>query len=478
MLCIALRHCNGTYKVYGGDMELVSIFSMQDFVNLFKKSIALTNKPATIFFKDIPDEYPYTDDKCIMKKMNGNGQRKLCLEQIQFLTKYKDQVEILLYTGSGPGQMSGYVYNLFPRIKYIMVDPHDHNLFMGTTEDYLTKTYNFKESKHMYKHMNKIVYLYDNGVIKTTALDYPANIYDFKNDKIHQLDRNADAAIIKSIMKTNVFKKEYATNIKRLITTSKYNFFIIQDFFTNNTASVFYDVLKDTNFAYTSDIRSRDEEIIDYGVFWNLAQQYIWTKILNPSLYKLKFRIPFQGSIDLGLIKDYMKEDLTIYKEKYKIDQVGDYKKGILTYLPGEIYIQPWAPINSTETRLVGTSADLKKPLVVYKEKDYTAKFFYYNTLYRQCVMHKNNYIDKEREIDHCADCALEIQILEDYKNKVDPTFDILQCIDIFRKLTKFKWKKPYPPHGTFYEPMTYEKIRKFAIKHRVNECKSMPPAI
>ena len=109
MLCITMRSFNGAYRIYGGEKEMVAIFKMQDFVDLFKESIALTNQPPTVFLKDITKSYNYIENTCIVKRLNGNGQRKLCLEQIQFLTKYKDQTDILLYTGSAPGNMSGYV---------------------------------------------------------------------------------------------------------------------------------------------------------------------------------------------------------------------------------------------------------------------------------------------------------------------------------------------------------------------------------
>jgi glutaredoxin-related protein len=163
-----------------------------------------------------------------------------------------------------------------------------------------------------------------------------------------------------------------------------------------------------------------------------------------------------------------MKEDLNIYKNKYKIDQIGDYNKGILRYLPGDIYIQPWAPITSTETRLVGNREDLKKSLLIYSEEDYTSKFVFYNNILRQFVIHENKYFDREREICYCGDCALECQILEDYRTKINPTFDILEGIDILKKLTKFKRDPNIPPHG-LYERTTYQDIKDLVAKYKHN---------
>ena len=461
-----------SFEVCGGEeknKQKLATFCQPDYVELFKKSVALPLQKASVYLQDIPYKYKYPLDNntCVLKRMNGNGQRKLCLEEIQFLTDFGEQIDIVLYTGSAPGNMHGYVSNLFPRIKFILADPNDHNIWLGTNNDLKTKSYSFNKSNRMYDHMNEIVYLYDNGTIKAVSDKYLANIYDFANNKVKILDRYNDADEIKLIMKTNKFSKKYIKQLRDFINSTNYKFYIIQDFFTNDMATFFHEVLKDTRFAFTSDIRSRNEDVIDYEVFWNLAQQYIWVKRLNPLFYKLKFRIPFQGSLKFDTIRDYMKEDLEIYKKVYKIDQVSDYKKGILTYLPGKIYLQAWAPIASTESRLIGTREDLSKPLVTYNEDDYTAQYFYYNSIYRQYVMHDNKYLDKERHICYCGDCALEIHILEEYKNKINPTFEILDAIDIFRNITKFKWVDKHPPHGEFYERTTYDQIYELTKKYR-----------
>lgn len=477
LICMVMKNPCETYRAIpvGGALdsrftntEYINIFDNDDFKQLFKESIEMNYQPPSITLNDIPHKFPYSEHTCLLKSLNGNGQRKLCLEQIQMLTKFRNKIDILLYTGSAPGNMHGVVVNLFPKVKFILADPNDHNIFMGTNKDYKTRSYDFKTSRHFYSGKDKVLYFYDNGTIKAEGYEHPGNIYDFAKDKVFHLDRVNDKKMIERISKSNLFSgKTHINNVKKIILNSDYTFFIVQDFFDIPKAEFFRDVLKGTNFGYTSDIRSRNDDVIDYEVLWNLAQQYIWTKILNPLIYKLKFRIPFQGTLDEKVSKDYMENDLKIYKNKYKIDQVEDYKKGILTYLPGEIYVQAWAPISSTEARLVGTRDDLKKKNVVYKEADYTAKFFYYNNIYRPWVVHKNDYIDSERHIDRCADCSLEISILEDYKNRIDKNFNILEMVDIFRNMTKFKWFPDYPPHGFFYDKITYEKYKSMIDKYR-----------
>lgn len=471
---ICCSPCNTLIR--GGEIpkdKLKSYYNDDIYYNLFKKYTALPPQPPTVYYKDIKDKIPFiSGNYCDIIRNNGNGQRKLALEQIQFLTKIGDQIDILLYTGTAPGNLHGYVANLFPKIKFILADPSDHNIFLGSNEEFKTKNYFFNKSHSMYDNTDKIVYLYDNGLIIATTYQYPVNIYDIKHNKVVQLDRSVDSEEIKIIMETNKFISKYVSQVRDFINTTNYRFYIIQDFFTNDMSEFFRDVLKDERFAYTSDIRTRDEDIIDYGVFWNLAQQFIWTMTLNPLFYKLKFRLPFKGIIETDSIRDYMKEDLKIYKNKYKINQIDDYNKGILRYLSGDIYIQPWAPITSTETRLVGNRGNLKKPLVEYSEEEYTSKFVFYNNILRQFVIHENKYFDKEREICYCGDCALECQILEDYRTKINPTFDILEGIDILKRLTKFKRDPNIPPHG-LYERTTYQDIIKMISKYKP-ECSNV----
>lgn len=453
--CLCMRSC--VYRITGGvnipKDRLNTYFSDKHYLDLFKKYIELPSQPATVLYNDIRDKVPFISKNwCDILHNNANGQRKLALEQIQFLTKINKDIDILLYTGSGPGNLHGFVSNLFPDIKFILADPTDHNIFLGTNEDFRTRKYFFDKSYTMYDENNidKLVYLYDNGMIKSTSDSYMANIYDMSKNKVIKLDRKLDAEKIKQIMTTNKFTEKNISQVRDFINTSNYKFYIIQDFFTHDMSEFFRNVLKNERFAYTSDIRTRDEDIIDYAVFWNLAQQFIWTVNMNPLHYKLKFRVPFKGVINTSTIKEYMKKDLDIYKNKYNIDQIDDYNKGILTYLSGDIYIQPWAPMTSTETRLVGTRKDLKKPLVKYSEDEYTSKFVFYNNILRQFVLHKNKYFDKERDICYCGDCALECHILEDYQTKIDSKFKVVHAIDILKKLTRFSKNPNIPPHGLY----------------------------
>ena len=470
LLLLIIIPVNLSPVIVGGNPTPYNIYENKKYFKLFETAINLPPQDATIKFKDIPNRFNYIENTgtCRVLRANANGQRKLFLEQVQFLTMVHNKIDILLYTGTSPGSLHGYVHVLFPKIKQILVDPNDHNIFMGDKDDYKTKRYLNELSHTMYTNPD-IVYLYDNSMISTKSDNFIANIYDFDKDIVVKLDRKDDKELIKDIMKNNKFTKNKVEQVKNFINNSNYKFYIIQDYFTDGMSEFFKDVLKDTRFAYTSDIRTRDEDIIDYAVLWNLAQQFTWTKILDPLYYKLKFRLPFKGTIDLNKLNKNTIEDLNKYKDRYNIDQISDYKKGIMKYFPGEIYLQAWPPVTSTESRLIGTKEDLKKDLVTYKEEEYTSKYFYYNMIHRQFVRHKNKYFNPDIGICYCADCALECHILDEYKNTIDIDFDVVESIMILRKLTRFQNRTNNPPHG-FYKQTTFKEVKQL-IKEYKPDC-------
>jgi cap2 methyltransferase len=51
------------------------------------------------------------------------GQRKLLLSEIEFLTKYGVSGATVVYAGAAPGTHTGYLIELFPDLKFVLVDP-------------------------------------------------------------------------------------------------------------------------------------------------------------------------------------------------------------------------------------------------------------------------------------------------------------------------------------------------------------------
>jgi hypothetical protein len=109
-----------------------------------------------------------------------------------------------------------------------------------------------------------------------------------------------------------------------------------------------------------------------------------WINIMQAPMSMLKFRIPFT-------------------KKEYE-------------YLDGEIYLQPWAPIHSAETRLI-TDGKTKK---VYNLSQYENQMFYLNNIIREFQRFDHDIpLDKVPGLCHCFDCTYEVWIWHQmYKDK------------------------------------------------------------
>jgi Poly A polymerase regulatory subunit len=80
-------------------------------------------KPLT--FADLTDIRAY--DPSIRGVNRHYGQRKLAMEEIDFLTRVSSSA-CVLYLGAAPGHKSAFVASLFPNVKFLMMDPCDFDI--------------------------------------------------------------------------------------------------------------------------------------------------------------------------------------------------------------------------------------------------------------------------------------------------------------------------------------------------------------
>jgi len=113
--------------------------------------------------------------------------------------------------------------------------------------------------------------------------------------------------------------------------------------------------------------------------------------------------------IDLKPVNDDFNQSI-----KYGIDFISNYNNNILRMPKSTCYIQPWAPISSTEFRMVIMKKDIKK-IIKYDNNKIEDKFLYYNTIDRSLVYHDNPNANQKLGFCHCNDCALENKIWEEY---------------------------------------------------------------
>ena len=73
--------------------------------------------------KDAPRK-EYYQRKGELRSTNHWGQRKLLLSEIEFLTEYGDRSSTVVYAGAAPGPRNEYLADLFPKHKFIFIDPN------------------------------------------------------------------------------------------------------------------------------------------------------------------------------------------------------------------------------------------------------------------------------------------------------------------------------------------------------------------
>lgn len=293
---------NLTLKDLGyNDKEIIEIKKDIQF------TLILDNKYRTIPYRRMTD--------CNIKEILNTwslhqGQRKLLLTEILFLTKYGHLNNVIVYIGAAGGHHIPYLAELFPNHIFNLYDP----------------------SKFAIKPTDRI------------------RIYN-------QLFLEQDA-------------KKY----------------------TNQ------------NVLFISDIRVYGEPQLNEkgnmirpdSVLDDMELQKKCVQIINPIASMLKFRLPWCSAAQ---------------KSKY------------CPYLKGIIYIQPFAPIHSTETRLIVLKKDNYKT-INYNSIKYEEQLRRHNIITRIWQWFPHKVDTQTTTLDHCYDCRAEIEILSNflkhhYKNKI-----------------------------------------------------------
>ena len=175
---------------------------------------------------------------------------------------------------------------------------------------------------------------------------------------------------------------------------------IITDYFTDDIAKYFYEKFKDRKYKLflISDIRQGTDDI---SVLQDQESNAKWHNIILPDYSYFKFRCGYDSDIS------------------YK-------------YYKGDIYLQPFAPISSTETRIL---FDKKLEEYTYNIKEYQGKLFYFNRIIRPSY-HVKSIIKNNNYFDHCYDCTYFSYLIKNYLNKF-PKFNPFNTTDIFDIMKK-----------------------------------------
>lgn len=392
---------------------------------LFKKMYAeVMNKKHKPFIKltDIKKQLPYKYNKGQVCKRFGMhiGQRKLLLSEVQFLTKHGSQ-KYCVYVGSAPGNKTHMLSNLFPDIKFILVDPNIFKLFL---------THN-NVSHRMEKHPD-IVHIYH---------EYPTESNKYKtNKKLFEMSEKEKDEVIE------------------FIKTSKHKIFIWEDYMTLDLAKFFSSI---DGTVFISDIRTKLSDDGgspgDMDIVWNRSMVHNWINTIRPDMSMVKFRIPYYNELinfekHKGIYEKDFKESL-----KYGVDFYNDYNNKVYKMSKATIYLQAWKGGSSTEMRGYIAKKDLTN-VVEYDIKKIEDTLFYYNKIIR-VMYHANPNADKSIHFCNCNDCAIENSIwteyMEKYKNMPQ---DIKYYINMTNRATKRRLKDVHTI--TVYNPIDEDTLK------------------
>jgi len=175
------------------------------------------------------------------------------------------------------------------------------------------------------------------------------------------------------------------------------NITIINEYFTEELITdLKNNYINGKNILFISDIRrgdiqTDDNDTIEEDIKKDMELQKLGVITLNPEHSMLKFRLPWE--------------------------------KGTTNYLDGDIYLQTWAPVNSTETRLYisknynneGTYFNMKN----YDNTEYEELLCFYNRIARPSFYYHQCYDWKDTGYDYCYDCVSEVYIISCYLKKI-----------------------------------------------------------
>lgn len=417
----------------GGDVDIDIVMDTEQTPEKIQKQFrqlfgaAVGNSSAAVKLTDLKKDIDYSRKTEILQANLHDGQRKLFLSEIQFLTNVmpsREKQQVIVYAGAAPSMKAHFALQYFPNTVWVFVDPNPFKI--------MTEAKNFSA----FNKSDDIKFIKSNE-LDTKLID---ELSDYNSNKSDTLE-------------------------------GKVKIFIINELFTEDIATK---LSKIKNLLFICDIRTSllgDDGPSDVDILWNLSQQWLWMKIMKPSFSWLKFRHPFYLDVSKNLSdtinnRSDLKKHFETIKKETKVDFIANHKTKNLFYVPGEIYLQAYAPYVSTETRLLVKQKDLDKSVSYGPVDKYESKFVYFNKLKRSYIIHKNKYADKSIGYDQCQDCALCTHIWESYIKKYKiPSSEMTPLTEVKKYQDYFNRSLIKNMHGLLYDKLTNEHLNNI-VKH------------
>lgn len=410
-----------------------------------------TEKPPVVKYDDIKKSLKYIPRTKLYTSAYHIGQRKLILNEIQFLTRIPSHVRgLVVYAGAAPSNKGALLASLFPNLKFLLIDPAEFDIRPYRSIEIRSLDGSNSPADLISSAISEL----ETADICTARVLMSAGIAEELGKMVGRSDERSDKNEVKKSGQTKS-KDSSKNEVKK---SSKNTHFT-------------------SNLYFMSDIRTNMESDMPttLDLLWNSAQHIQWVQLMKPRESMLKFRTPYFSETPEELAEYEKKSHLPPYAEAFDAvaptTDLRTFTSRKFEYFDGEIFIQPWAPVSSTEARLVFAGVPTLRE---YDPVDYEDKFFYYNKILRSYQICQNPNSDRALGFDHCADCSLENKIWTDYCVSRGFTGDLIR--DEVHHYVKTLADLTYRPllhgeHGHLFStiplPKLEEKIRGFTSSQK-----------
>lgn len=231
---------------------------------------------------------------------------------------------------------------------------------------------------------------------------------------------------------------------------------------------------------YITDIR---REVNEKMILEDLIIQQRWGIHMDAEFMLFKFRFPFFNESEYDLL-NYKMDDIA----KYINIDLSNKTKDSMLYLDGDIYIQLYPKIHSTETRLFVEKKDGYK-LKYYNINTYEKSLVYYNNYYRNITYEymnssimKNHILGFDDKYDSIGEYYIIYNYFKFYK-KEEEELDIF-IIKLLSDITNFfckltmnnKFTKQISRNATFLLKINdyFTKFNKYELANIINYIKDL----
>lgn len=349
------------------------------------------------------------------RKYIHKGQRKLLLAELKHLVEVLSsnlEYAIVVYVGAAPTLKAWLVHEMFPNIKFLMIDPKRFDIKIG--------------KQNHFRNDDQVVYL--------GCIDQKRDMKYFDITSCEEVRGKLPAELVTDpLLDENnwdkyidfIYQSDNAIYLNQHYLTLESSKFINKLF----ESKINYPEYTEAKTIFWSDIRSGgdEENPANCDVLHDIMLCILCMDIIQPDYSVCKFRNFYDGEINTKKAEKYINE----INEKFGLDIYQIINDGKIPFYPGIIYNQAWKPPSSSETRLWVSKQDiLDKKIHQYDNLIYEEVNFHYNQ-HPRLVGKYHNPLSGKFGLGKCADCALEGQIWYDYSAKFGVKVD-----DFIKKLS------------------------------------------